>query len=98
QQNFYIITDPEIHLADPMVQRRILDLLHQLHGDEHNVKLLICLSNRRYIPPKLARYIQVVEDKGLAAEDIVTTLERPCKALHIPVPEDHVEMFRGMTS
>jgi SpoVK/Ycf46/Vps4 family AAA+-type ATPase len=98
QQNFYIITDPEIHLSDPMVQRRLLDILHQLHNDEHNVKLLIFLSNRKYIPPKLSRYIQVVEDKGLAGEDIAKTLDRPCKALKIPIPEDHVELFRGMTS
>jgi AAA+ superfamily predicted ATPase len=98
QQNFYIITDPEIHLPDPMVQRRVLDIVHQLHNDEHNVKLLIFLSNRKYIPPKLARYIQVVDDKGLAADDIELTLDRPCKALGIPIPSNHVEMFRGMTS
>ena len=98
QQNFYIITDPEVHLTDPMVQRRLLDILHQLHNDEHNVKLLIFLSNRKYIPPKLTRYIQVIEDKGLAAEDIAQTLQRPCSALKIPIPDNHIEMFRGMTS
>lgn len=98
QQNFYIITDPEVHLPDPMVQRRLLDILHQLHNDEHNVKLLIFLSNRKYIPPKLSRYIQVVDDRGLATEDIAQTLQRPCNALHIPIPDNHVEMFRGMTS
>ncbi len=98
QQNFYIITDPEQHLPDPQVQRRLLDIIHQLHNDEHNVKLIIFLSNRRYIPPKLSRYIQVIEDKGLAAEDIVQTLQRPCDALGISIPENHVEMFRGMTS
>jgi SpoVK/Ycf46/Vps4 family AAA+-type ATPase len=98
KQNFFIFTDPEVHLPDPMVQRRLLDIIHQLHNDEHNVKLLIFLSSRKYIPPKLARYIQVIEDKGLAAEDIAATLDRPCKALGIPIPDNHVEMFRGLTS
>ncbi len=98
QQNFYIITDPEVHLRDDMVQRRLLDIVHQLHNDEHNVKLIIFLSNRKYIPPKLSRYIQVIEDKGLSAEDIESTLERPCNALKISIPENAVEMFRGMTS
>jgi SpoVK/Ycf46/Vps4 family AAA+-type ATPase len=97
-QNFYVITDPEILLPDPMVQRRLLDIVHQLHNDEHNVKLLLFLSNRKYIPPKLSRYIQVVEDKGLSPEDILATLERPCKALKIPVPPNYAELFRGMTS
>lgn len=98
KQNFFIITDPEVHLQDPMVQRRLLDLLHQLHNDEHNVKIIIFLSNRKWIPAKLARYIRVIEDKGLAAEDILKTLERPCTALGIPIPENYAEMFRGMTS
>jgi AAA+ superfamily predicted ATPase len=97
-QTFYIFTDPELHLSDPSVQRRVLEILHQLHGDEHNVKILIWLSNRKYIPTKLARYFRVVEDKGLSAEDIKKTLERPCNALEIPIPVDAPAMFRGMTS
>ncbi len=98
QQNFYIITDPEVHLTDVMVQRRLLDIIHQLHNDEHNVKLIIFLSNQKRIPAKIARYVQVIEDKGLSSEDIAMTLRRPCDALKIPIPDNHVEMFRGMTS
>lgn len=98
QQHFYIITDPEIHLRDDLVQRRLLDIIHQLHNDEHNVKVIIFLSNRKFVPPKLSRYIQVIEDKGLSSEDIEATLQRPCKALEIPIPANPAEMFRGMTT
>jgi SpoVK/Ycf46/Vps4 family AAA+-type ATPase len=98
KQNFYIILDPEIHLSDPMIQRRFLDMIHQLHSDEHNVKIFIFLSNVKYIPRKLSRYIRIVEDKGLAPEEIAKTLNRPCTALETPIPENHAEMFRGMTT
>jgi AAA+ superfamily predicted ATPase len=98
QQNFYIITDPEIHLSDPMVQRRLLDIVHQLHNDEHNVKIILFLSNRKYVPQKLARYMQVVEDKGLTTDDLARTLNEPCKALDLPLPDNYEQLFRGMTT
>jgi AAA+ superfamily predicted ATPase len=97
-QNFYIITDPEIHLSDPMVCRRLLNLIYQIRNDDQNVKLVIFVSSRKFIPPKLARYIHVIEDKGLSAADILATLDRPCGALKIEIPANYAELFRGLTS
>jgi SpoVK/Ycf46/Vps4 family AAA+-type ATPase len=98
QQNFYVVTDPEQFLQDWVVVRRFLNLAHQLHNDEHNVKIIIFVSNRRVIPSKLAPYMQVIEDKGLSNEEIADYLSKPCEALKFPIPDNHGDMFRGFTS
>lgn len=98
EQNFYVITDPEEWLANKMVQRRMLNLAHQLHNDEHNIKITIFVGNQKYIPAKLARYIEVVHDTGLTPEEISRLVEHAATALSLPVPENAAEMFRGMTS
>jgi AAA+ superfamily predicted ATPase len=96
RQNFWIILDPEIHLQDPMVQRRLLDINNQLRTDDENVKVIIFLSSKRYIPPKLSMYIQLSDEPPLSDEDIVKALSGPCEKLQAPIPDDAAALFRGM--
>ena len=96
RQNFWIILDPEIHLQDPMVQRRLLDINNQLRQDSNNIKVVVFLSNRRYIPPKLSTYIQISDEPALTDEEIVKALVEPCKRLQAPIPDDAPTLFRGM--
>ena len=96
--NFYIFTDPERYLKDEHVQRRILNIAHQLHADNRTIKILIFVGQRRFIPERLARYIHVVQDKGMTSEKIQTLLSSICSSIDSPVPEDSEQLFKGMTS
>jgi SpoVK/Ycf46/Vps4 family AAA+-type ATPase len=98
EQNFYIITDPERWLKDDHVQRRILNIVHQLHNDIRTIKIMIFVGQRKYIPEKLSRYIEVVHDTGLGTEEIGTIVQQACEHLQIQPPEDAEELFRGLTS
>ena len=98
EQNIYVVTDPERWLADAHVQRRFLNLAHQLHQDNTIVKIVIFVGSRRYIPEKLARYIDVVQDKGLTSEEILAIVEDAARNLHTEVPQNTPKVFRGMTS
>jgi SpoVK/Ycf46/Vps4 family AAA+-type ATPase len=98
EQNFYVITDPERFLPDPHVQRRILNIIHQLHSDIRTIKIMIFVGQRKYIPEKLARYIEVVEDTGLSSTEITRIVQDACTYLKLTAPPDAEEMFKGLTS
>jgi len=93
----YIITDPDRWLKDEHVQRRILNILHQVHNDTSTVKVLICVSSRRFVPEKLARYTEVVQDTGLSSDEILEIVSSTCGRLKIEPPEDTDRVFKGMT-
>ena len=95
EQNFYVITDPERWLEDKHVQRRILNILHQVHNDIRTIKILIFVGARKVIPEKLSRYIEVVQDTGLSQEDIMTTVEEACGFLGMVPPKDCSKYFQG---
>jgi len=101
KQNFYIFTDPDRMLADPMVQRRFLNIAHQLHQDDKIVKIIIFVGPRPVIPPKLQRYIQVIKDTGLEEKAVINLIKKFCCELKdITVPENPkalAEHFRGLT-
>ena len=98
EQNFYVITDPERYLGDAHVQRRILNILHQVHNDIRTIKLLIFVGTRKVVPEKLSRYMEVVHDKGLSEEEILTTVENACGFLGMTPPKDAAKNFKGLTS
>jgi len=98
ERKFYVITDPDRWLRDAQVQRRILNILHQVHNDVGSVKILICVSNQRYVPEKLARYTEVVQDIGLSSEEILEAVEKTCVPLKMEVPENPEGLFKGLTS
>ncbi len=98
EQNFYILTDPERWLNDPNIQRRLLNVLHQLHNDIRTVKIIIFVGTRKVIPEKLARYIEVVHDKGLEDAKIEALVKDTCGHLKITPPKDAAKLFRGLTS
>jgi AAA+ superfamily predicted ATPase len=98
ERKFYIITDPERWLRDAHVQRRFLNILHQVHNDVGTVKVLICVGSQQYIPDKLARYTEVVYDTGLSTEEIQEVVERTCTPLKMDAPDDPDTLFKGLTS
>lgn len=97
-QIFYLITDPERWLPDPQVQRRLLNVFHQLHNDDRTIKVLIFVGNRLVIPPKLQRYIEVIHDKGLSEDEIAELIQEVSQKLQIRPPRDVAKTFRGLTS
>ncbi len=96
--NLYIITDPELWLRDPLVQRRVLNIVQQLHHNDAVVKVVVFVGNRVAIPAKLQRYIEVVHDKGLSEAERTKVLTDKCSKLDIPAPANAPSLFRGMTS
>lgn len=98
EQNVYIITDPERHLTDGQIQRRLLNIIHHLHNNDQVVKILIFVSNRLYIPPKLQRYFEVIHDKGMTDEEYQDEITSITNKLEMEAPPDAVKHFRGLTS
>ena len=98
ERKFYIITDPERWLKDAHVQRRILNILHQGHNDVGTVKVLICVGSQRYVPEKLSRYMEVIQDTGLSNDEISEIVEGTCSPLKMTVPENPESLFKGLTS
>ena len=98
KQNFYIITDPERYLGDAHVQRRVLNIIHQVHNDQRTVKILIFVGSRKVIPDKLSRYIDVVHDNGLTPQEILETIETACTEYGKAPPKDIAKCFTGLTS
>jgi hypothetical protein len=99
ERKFYVITDPDRWLQDQLAQRRILNILHQVHNNAATVKVLICVGSRRHIPEKLARHIEVVQDTGLTNEEIMDIVGATCLALKgFDVPESSEALFKGLTS
>lgn len=98
EQSFYVITDPEQWLTNPMVVRRILNIAHQLRANEKIIKVMIFVGPRLIIPQKLQRYIEVVHDRGLSQEEVRKTLDEICGKLQIPASEQLVKSFQGLTS
>ena len=98
EQNFYVFTDPERWLSDPHVVRRVLNIIHQQHNDIRNVKILIFVSTRRFVPEKIARYVEVINDKGLSTDEISEIVKSACEHLQTSIPKDAEQMFRGLTS
>ena len=97
-ENFYIFTDPDRYLKDEHAVRRVLNIIHQLHHDTRIVKMLLFVGPRRYIPEKLQRYVEVVDDRGLSDDEMTNEVDRICKALRTEAPADAGQLFRGMTS
>lgn len=98
EQNFFIFTDPERALSDPHVVRRFLNIAHQVHSDIRNIKICIFVGHRRFIPEQLARYVEVVEDRGLNENEITEVVQNACTQLDLEVPADAPELFKGLTS
>lgn len=98
EQNFYVVTDPERWLVDAHVQRRFLNLAHQLHQDNTIVKTVIFVGSRKVIPEKLSRYIEVVHDTGLTDENILTIVQDAATNLRTEVPANTPQLFKGLTS
>jgi len=98
ERKFYVITDPDRWLRDVHIQRRILNILHQVHNNVDSVKILICVGNQRYVPEKLARYTEVVQDTGLSNDEILEVVEGTCTPLKMDVPENSGTLLKGLTS
>jgi hypothetical protein len=97
EQNFYIITDPDRYLVEPHIQRRLLNIAHQLHQDIRNIKIFIFVGSRLVVPQKLQRYIEVVHDHGLSDAELQKKIKANCEHLHMPVPPNIHRVFRGLT-
>lgn len=93
---FYVFTDPERWLRDEHIQRRVLNILHQ-GNDIRYVKILIFVGPRKFIPPSLQRYIHVINDKGLTAEETSNIVNNAASLLKLPPPND-TTVFRGLTA
>lgn len=98
EQNFYIILDPERWMSDPNIQRRLLNILHHLHNDVRTIKVLLFVSHRKVIPEKVARYVEVIHDKGLAPDRVESLVNETCGFLKCSAPRDSAKIFKGLTS
>jgi SpoVK/Ycf46/Vps4 family AAA+-type ATPase len=99
ERNFYVFTDPERWLNDAHVNRRFMNIIHQVHQDIRTLKILIFVGTRKQIPACLEPYVEVIQDTGLTSEEIMSTVEAACK--HLPgvePPPNCAQLFAGMNS
>lgn len=102
-QHFYIFTDPERWLKEEQIERRVLNLVHQLHQDDKIAKVVIFVSSRLTIPHKLRRYVDVVHDRGLDENQTQELIQQVATKLKLPQPQvtasaGLVRHFSGLTS
>lgn len=98
QQQFYVIQDADSFFEDPMFQRRILNLAHQLRNNNKLVKVVIFLGTKMWIPPNLIRYIEVVTDPGLDIEGVKRELEKVQPKVKLVQTPSLLRAFHGMTT
>jgi len=98
ETNFYVITDPERWLNDAHVQRRVLNIAHQLHNDERIAKVIMFVGQRLFIPQKLQRYIEVVHDHGLNEKEIEDLVGDLSHKLSTKANKSVNKLFRGLTA
>lgn len=98
RSNFYVITDPDRWFKDDLVQRRVLNIIHQGHQNVLVVKVMIFVGPRKSIPEKLQRYFTVIQDNGLDTNQTKALVSNLANALRAKVPANEVQLFKGMTS
>jgi AAA+ superfamily predicted ATPase len=104
EENFYIFTDPDRWLREEQVQRRVLNIIHQLHNDTKTVKMIVFVGSKLFVPEKLQRYVQVVRDTGLTPEETDQVVQKVCAQVSPPgmsvvnPPAEAATLFRGLTS
>lgn len=101
-QALYVITDPERWLAPDqgVTHRRLLNIAHQLHNDDTLLKIIFFVGSSLMIPQKLARYVEVVHDKGLGNDEIQSILGYISDKLKQPMDtsEQVLNSLKGLTS
>lgn len=97
ERSFYVITDADRYMNDPQVIRRLLNIIHQLNRSESTAKILILVSPKLVVHQKLAKYVEVVHDKGLPEEGLRDHVDDICKKLGVTTPVT-VKNFKGLTA
>lgn len=60
RRQIFILTEADQHLEDDQIVRRVKDFVIQADNCDRNLKILVLLSNRLYLPQKLEKYVDVV--------------------------------------
>jgi SpoVK/Ycf46/Vps4 family AAA+-type ATPase len=99
-QHLYVFTDPERWLKEEQVERRVMNLIHQLHQDDKVAKVLIFVSSRLALPHRLRRYVEVVHDRGLdetQTQELIQQVGSKLKATNAEA-RGLARHFAGLTS
>lgn len=98
EQNFYIITDPEMCLSDPYAVRRVLNIIHQGQTNDTVIKFLIFVGSQLMLPRKLQPYFEVLHDPGLTDASIGDLISPVCERLKVKTSQTQVAALKGLTS
>jgi ATP-dependent 26S proteasome regulatory subunit len=60
RRKIFILTEADQHLDDNQIVRRVKDFVIQADNCDENLKILILMSSRLYLPQKLDKYIDIV--------------------------------------
>jgi len=60
RRQIYIITDADRELTDNQVVRRLKDFAIQADNSDSNLKIIVLLSSKLFLPDKLEKYVDVV--------------------------------------
>lgn len=60
RRQIFILTEADQHLEDDQVIRRLKDFVIQADNCDRNLKILVLMSNKLYLPQKLEKYVDVV--------------------------------------
>ncbi len=100
----YILTDAERLLspvpgmADPLVLRKIKNILYQMNQNPQAIKNLIFLGHRVVIPEALRSYIAVIEDRLPSTEEITAMVTTACNRIQVTPPAEPGKLMAGLTS
>jgi SpoVK/Ycf46/Vps4 family AAA+-type ATPase len=75
RRQIYIITDADRHLDDNQVIRRVKDFAVQADNNDGNLKIIVLLSSKLFLPDKLEKYIDIVTYPYPSTDEIKVIIE-----------------------
>lgn len=75
RKQIFIITEADQHLDDNQIVRRVKDFAIQADNNDRNLKILILMSSKLYLPQKLDKYTDVFVYPYPSEDEIKTEIE-----------------------
>lgn len=107
RRQIFIITEADQHLEDNQIVRRIRDFAIQGDSSDSNLKILILLSSKLFLPDKLEKYVDVVVYPYPSEEEISQEIKQwvgkfnsatksPVKKIDINIDFETINALKGL--
>ena len=108
RRQIFIFTEADQHLDDDQIVRRVKDFVIQADNSDSNLKIIVFLSSRLYLPSKLEKYIDVITYPYPSEDEIKEEIEtwigkfnkaaknKPQKVIEIRTDFEIINSLKGL--